>query len=461
MKIIVAGCGKVGKTILASMVKENHEVVAMDINPRVVDEVSNFYDVMSLCGNATSYEDLKEAGADYADIFIAVTSSDELNMLACFAAKRMGAKYTVARIRDAEYNKKSLGFMKEQLELSLAINPEKLTAEALYNLLKLPSACKVETFADRRFEMIELIVRKKSPLDGLRLSEIRKKQSYKFLVCEVQRDGEVFIPNGNFLIHSGDKVGIICEREETHNALKTLGFLQKECKDVMILGGSKIAYYLAERLADNHSAVKVIEKDENKCVELCDKLPSGVTVVNGNGMSQDLLLEEGIDETDAFVSLTGKDEENILISFYAISHQVPKVVCKVNTEELSAIADKLGLDSIITPKKLVADVLVRYARALQNSMGSTVEKLYSIADGQAEALEFIVNDGFEYSAVPLKELKLRQNIIVAGIIRKGMSFVPGGDDYILPGDRVVVFAKGDRIGTLSEVVSSRRTVETK
>lgn len=461
MKVIVAGCGKVGKTIIASMVKENHDVVAMDTNPKVVSAVNNEYDVMSLCGNATSYDDLKEAGAGGCDIFIAVTSSDELNMLACFAAKRMGAKYTVARIREAEYNKKSLVFMKEQLEISLVLNPEKLTSEALYNLLKLPSACKVETFADRRLEMIELIVRKKTPLDGVRLSEIRKKQSYKFLVCEVQRGDEVFIPNGNFLIHSGDKVGIMCEREETHRTLKTLGFLQKECKEAIILGGGKIAYYLAQKLSENHSAVKIIEKNEDKCVELCENLPSQVTVVHGNGMSQDLLSEEGIDGTDAFIALTGKDEENILISFYAISRQVPKIVCKVNTEELSAIAEKLGMDSIITPKRLVADVLVRYARALQNSMGSTVEKLYSIAGGQVEALEFIVTDKFEYSSVPLKNLKLKEDVLVAGIIRQGQTLVPGGDDYIIPGDRVVVFAKGNRIGTLSDAISERRSAENK
>ncbi|MBO4262568.1 MAG: Trk system potassium transporter TrkA, partial [Clostridia bacterium] len=404
MNIIVAGCGKIGKTILANLSEEKHDLTALDNDPSVVEEVVGAYDVMGICGNATDYDKLSDAGVKTADLFIAVTSSDEINMLSCFAAKRMGAKRTVARIRNTENNDSvSLDFMKKQIDLSLSINPELLTAKAIYNVLKLPSATNVEMFSSHRFEMLEFIL-KDDYLDGVSLIELRKRTKEKFLVCTVRRGDDFYIPQGNFRLKTGDKIGIIASGTDTQKILKTLGILHKPTRDVILMGGGKTSYYLAKLLLESKILVKVIERDEKKCEDFLEALP-GVIVIHGNGMDQDVLREEGIASTDAFVALTGKDEENILISFYAMSQKVPKVVSKINGEELSKIAEKLGLESMVSPKKIVADVIVQYARALKNSEGSTVETLYRIMNGGAEALEFNVLPDFVYADIPLKSVR--------------------------------------------------------
>ncbi|MBP5308459.1 MAG: Trk system potassium transporter TrkA [Clostridia bacterium] len=456
MKIIIVGCGKIGKTILASLVREKHDVLAIDINPAVVSEITNAYDVMGICGNGTEYEKLKEAGAAKADLFIAATSSDELNMLSCFAAKRMGAKYTVARIRNTGNNDNvSLDFMKNQLELSMSINPEMLTARAIYNVIKLPSAAKVEEFSSHRFEMIELILREDSPLDGVSLIELRRQSRENFLICTVRRGDEVYIPQGNFRLKSGDRVGVIISGRDTQKVLKTLGIAHKQIRNALIMGAGNVSYYLARMLLDNHIEVKIIEKDPDKCAEFLEQVP-GVTVICGNGMDQDLLREEGLSSADAFVALTGHDEENILISFYAMSQKTNKVITKINAEELSAIAEKLGLESIVSPKKLIADTLVRYARALRNSEGSKVETLYSLMNGDVEALEFNVLQDFEYLNIPLKDINFRKDVLLAGIVRGRVSIIPSGADVIKAGDKAIVIAAGERIYDLADIVSKDR-----
>lgn len=455
MKVVVAGCGKIGTTIVESLVKENHEVLCIDNNPDVITRVGNTYDVMTVCGNAISYEVLKEAGMENTELFIAVTSSDEFNMLSCFAAGKMGAKQTVARIRNSEYNNESLGFMTRNLQLSMAINPEKLTAEALFNLLKIPSAIKVETFTSRKFQIVELIVKQGSKIDGSTLIDLRKKCSEKFLVCVLQREDKVFIPYGAMQIKGGDKICITVASEDCHKLLKSLGFVQKEAKDIIILGGSKTAHYLTEMLLKDRSAVRIIERKKERCEELCEQLPSGVNVVFGNGMSQDILKEEGIEDADALVALTGSDEENILISFYAMSKSVPKVISKVNKQELSALAEKLGLDCIVSPQHIVADVLVRYARALHETIGSKVESLYSLMGDNAEALEFTVMPDFEFTGIPIKKMNIKSNVLIAGIIRESKGFIPGGDDVIKSGDKVIVISKGKSLCSLSEMIEGR------
>ena len=453
MKIIVVGCGKIGKTILASLVKEKHDVLAIDVSPSVISEITNVYDVMGICGNGTEYEKLKEAGAEKADLFIAATSSDELNMLSCFAAKRMGAKYTVARIRSTgNTDSVSLDFMKSQLDLSMSINPELLAARAIYNILKLPSAAKVELFSSHRFEMIELILKEDTPLDGVSLIELRKQSRENFLICTVRRGEEVYIPQGNFCLKSGDRIGVIISGKDTQRVLKTLGIAHKPVRTVLIMGAGNISYYLAKMLVEGHIEVKIIEKDPAKCREFLEQVP-GVTVICGNGMDQDLLREEGLSSTDAFVALTGHDEENILISFYAMSQNNNKVITKINAEELSALAEKLGLESIVSPKKIIADTLVQYARALRNSEGSKVETLYSLMNGDTEALEFNVLQDFEYLDIPLKEIKFRKDVLLAGIIRGRVTIIPAGSDVIKAGDKVIVIAAGERIYDLADIVS--------
>ena len=452
MKIIIVGGGKVGKTIIESMLKEKHEVILVDNDPAVVGNVTNLYDVMGICANGTEYENLLEAGADKADLFIAVTGSDELNMLSCFAAKKIGARHTVARVRNSEYNTASWGFMKQQLEISMAVNPEKLAAEAIYDILKLPSATKVESFTARSFEMIEIIVKKGSAIDGMTLVDLRKKFSEKFLVCVVQRENDVFIPNGTFRVLSGDKIGVMVTNDDAHSILKKFGYPAKEAKNIMLIGASKTALYLADMLIKGRSSVKIIEKDPEVCDIVCERLSSKASVVCGDGMSREILLEEGVDGLDALVALTDRDEENILISFYALSKQVQKVIAKVNRNELSSISENLGLETTFSPKNIVADILVRYARAIGNSIGSKVETLYSLFGGNAEALEFNVEQDFEFAGVPIKKLETKPGILVAGITRGDEALIPGGDDCILSGDKVIVVAKGERLCNLSDIL---------
>ncbi len=451
MNIVVVGCGKIGTAILSSLVAEGHDVVAIDSSSSALSLVTDIFDVMGVCGNGADCDTLSEAGIESTDIFVAVTGSDELNMLSCLIAKRMGAKHTVARIRNPEYNDRSLGFLKKQLELSISVNPELLAAQELFNILKFPSAVKIEPFAGRNFEMIELILKPGSPLDGMQLIELREKYKEKFLVCAVQRGDAVYIPDGSFVIKSGDKLGITASPADMHKFLRSIGVLQKQARNVMILGASRTTYYLAKLLSNIGTNVKILDRDENRCRLFSEALPKTV-VIHGDGAQQELLLEEGIRSTDAFVSLTGMDEENILISIFASSQDVPKVISKVNRNELAAMAQKLGLDCIVSPHKIISNIVVRYARALQNSMGSNVETLYKLMDGQAEALEFNVRPESRLVNIPLKNLKLKKNILIAGIIRERKSIIPTGDDVILPGDHVVVLAANRRLQDLSDIL---------
>ena len=451
MHIIVAGCGKVGTTILSNLVKEGHDVVAIDADAAIIAEVNNIYDVMGVCGNGTDCDTLAEAGVDKAEMFVAVTGSDEMNMLSCYIAKKMGARNTIARIRNPEYNDKSLGFLRQNLDLSMSINPELLAAQELYNILKLPLAAKIETFSQRKFEMIELLLKKDSPMVGQTLWQLRKKHPANFLIACVQRGEDVIIPDGRFVLQEGDHIGLTAEPRELQKLLRALAIQQKPVKNVMILGASRTAYYLAKMLLDGGSSVKIIEKNPERCKAFCQDLPKA-TVLCGDGAQQELLMEEGLSTTDAFVALTGMDEQNILISFFAGSQNVPKVISKVNRPELATMAKRLGLDSIISTRSVVSDVLVQYARALQNSMGSSIETLYRLMDDKAEALEFIVRDDFPMLHVPLKDMPLKSNILVVGILRQRQAIIPSGEDKILPGDRVVVLTTQYRLHDLSDIV---------
>lgn len=452
MNIVIVGCGKIGRTIISSLVNEGHDVVAIDENPAVIAEISDIYDVMCVCGNGADCDTLSEAQVEKADLFVAVAGSDELNMLSCFIAKRMGVAHTIARIRTPDYNDKGLSFMRQQLDLSVSINPEQLAGQELFNILQLPSAVNIETFSNRNFEMVELLLKPESPLNGITLSELRRKYQAKFLICAVQRGDEVYIPDGSFELKGGDKVGLSASRNEIEKLLRLIGNRQKKARSIMILGASRTAYYLAKLLLSSGNSVKIIDKDPVRCEQFGKLLPNAVMIL-GDGADQELLLEEGIRDTDAFVALTGTDEVNILISFFASAQNVPKVIAKVNRNELAAMAEKLGLDCIISPKRIISDVLSRYARALQNSLGSNVETLYKIMDDGAEALEFNVQNDFKYLNTPLKDMKLKSNILIAGILRSRKALIPSGDDMILPGDRVVVIAAGHRLNDLSDIIA--------
>ncbi len=450
MNIIVSGCGKIGQSIIQALAEEGHDVTALDNSTAVIDEVNNLYDIMCIEGNCTDCEVLTEARVSEAELFVCVTGSDELNMLSCYLAKKMGAKHTVARIRNPEYNYSGLAFLRQHLDISMTINPEMLVAKELYNILKFPSAIKIETFSRRDFEMLEVVLKPDSKLDGLSLIEMSAKYSANVLVCAVQRGEEVFIPNGSFVLKSGDKLGITATPTEIAKFFKELNVYQKEAKDVMILGGSRTAYYLTKMLINAGSDVKIIDKEQENCQRFCEDIPKA-NVVLGDGAQQELLFEEGIRDTEAFVALTGMDEQNILMAVFASSLNVPKSIAKINKSEMADLAEKLGLDTVVSPKKLVADVVVRYTRALGNSLGSNVETMYHTMDGKAEIVEFKVIGEFKEQHIPLKDLSLKENVLIAGILRQRKPIIPKGNDVILPNDRVIIIASGKRIQNLSDI----------
>ncbi|MEE0945867.1 MAG: Trk system potassium transporter TrkA [Acutalibacteraceae bacterium] len=451
MKIIVVGCGKIGTSIVSSLTAEGHDVVAIDKNPTVIEEITNIYDTMGVCGNGADCETLGEAGVADTELFISVADSDEMNMLACFLAKKMGASYTIARIRNPEYNDKSLGFMRTHLGIDMAVNPELLAAREFFRLLKLPSAAKVETFSGRNFEMVEIKLKEDSVLNGLSLIEMRKKYQFNVLVCIVQRGDEVFIPDGNFILRNNDRIGITAKPAEILKFFKTLGIMQKQAKDVMILGASKTAFYLAKMLLGGGSNVKIIELNPQRCTQFSQSL-EGAVIINGDGAQQELLMEEGIKDTDAFVSMTGMDEENILISYFASTMGVPKIITKINRKEFIDLAEKLGAESIVTPRKIVADIIVRYARGLQNTIGSKIETLYKLMDGKAELLEFIVQPDCKIIGIPFKELDTKKGTLIAGIIRNRKAILPSGEDALQENDKVIIISSSLGFNDLADIV---------
>lgn len=410
------------------------------------------YDCMGVCGSGTDCDTLMECGMQDCELFISVTGFDEFNMLSCFLAKRMGAAHTIARIRNPEYNDKNSGFMREQLGLSLAINPELLAAAEAFNVLRLPSAVKIETFSRRSVEMIELKLKENSALDGMSLIEMRKEFKANFLICAVSRGEEVFIPDGNFVLKSGDRIGVTAAPYEIEKLLKKLGLMQKKARNVMILGASRTAYYLARMLLRAGSTVKIIDPSHERCTAFCEELPDEAVIIEGDTTKQEILLEEGIGSMDAMAALTGIDEENILLSLFASSQNVPKVVSKIDRDEFGALAENIGIESIVSPRNIIADVLVRYARGLENSMGSKMETLYKIMEGKAEALEFRIRADSPIIGKPLKDVKLKKNILIAGISRGRRPIIPSGDDCINVGDMVIVIAAGHRINDITDII---------
>lgn len=451
MKIMVIGCGKVGATVIESLLAEGHDIVAVDSSAKVIEEITNIYDVFAFCGSGTDCEALIEAGVRDMDLVMAFTGSDEFNMLTCFLAQKLGAKYTVARIRNPEYNVQRLDFLREELNISLVVNPELLAARELANILKLPTAVNVETFSRGKFEMAEIVLDDDSAIKGLSLIELKRKYPENYLVSAVSRGENVFIPDGNFRLESGDKIGVTANSSEIQRLFKALGLDAKKARNVMIVGATTTAYYLARLLIASGNTVKIIDADMERCKLFSEKLPEAV-IINGDSAHQELLLEEGINEVDAFVALTGMDEQNILLSYFAKLQNVPKVILKVNRTEFIQTADKMGLGSVTSPRKTMADVITGYVRALENSIGSKVETLYKLMDSKAEALEFAAAQDCEILGIPLKDLPTKENTLIAGIIRGRKTIIPKGDDMLLAGDRVVVITAGNTFGDLSEIV---------
>lgn len=443
MRVIVVGCGKIGRTIIEVFVSEGHSVVAVDDDKSVVEELNNVFDIMCVHGNGADSDTLKNAGVDHSDIVIAVTDSDETNMLTCFFAKKLGTKHTVARIRNPEYNDDSIGFIKSNLNISLCINPDMLTAHEIFNILRFPGAVKIEKFSARNLEMIEIILKDDYPIVDVKLSELRKKIDSKVLICAVQRENEVYIPDGNFELKAGDRIGVTATSVEMDKFLRELGLKQKKRKNTMILGGSRVAYYLIHRLIESKGNVTLIELNKDICTEFAQEFPNAY-IINGDGTQQELLKEEGISDMDAFVTLTGLDEENIIIASFASTQNVPRIITKINRPELASIAEHLGVNTIVSPREITANQILAYARALSSSEGSSVETLYKLMNDEIEALEFVVTDTSAVTGIPLRDLKLKKNIIIAAITRNRTAIIPSGDNTIELNDRVIIISASQK-----------------
>lgn len=450
MKIIIVGDGKVGATLTEHLSKEGHDVVVIDQDPQVVEEMVNQYDVMGISGNGASYSVLMEAGANKANLLIAATSSDELNILSCMVSKKIGARHTIARVRNPEYSQQ-LVFLREELGLSMVVNPEMETATEICRALRFPSAINMETFARGRVELAEIKVQPDSILNGQPLFSLPDRLRVKILVCAVQRDGEIVIPDGNFVIQTGDKIHVTASHAELAAFFKVMGIYKQKARSVLIIGGGKIAHYLALQLLDAGMQVKIIEHDRQRCHELSDWLPKA-TVIHGDGTDQSLLLQEGIDTVDAVVSLTGMDEENILISMYAQTQKADKVVTKINRLSFLDMLGNMGLDTIVSPKTIAANRIIRYVRAMHNSDGSSVQTLYKLVGGQVEALEFVVSENAKFTGIPLKDLKTKQNVLIACIIRGGKPIIPQGSDTMEPRDAVIVVTANQYLRDLSDIL---------
>lgn len=449
MDIIIIGAGKFGRTLCGHLEHEGHNITVLDADAAVVDRIVEEYDVMGICGNGMYIEDLTEAGAAKADIFIATTAADEINMVSALFAKKLGAKHVIARVRNPLYRKQT-GFMREEMGISMMVNPELDAASEIARMLKFPAVAKVETFAKGRIEMAEVRVTEESLLCNRSLREIGKKLKYSALICAVERGGEVVIPNGDFILREGDRINLTAVHTELANFLKEAGIITPKVRSVMIIGGGTIGFYLAKILSDSGLRVKVIDIDRDNCERINYHLPKA-DVICGDGTNHQVLLEEGLLSCDAVVSLTGVDEENIIVSLFARAKGVEKVITKVNNATLSPIVDSIGLDSVISPKEITADIITSYVRAKQNAEGSGVLTLYRLAGGKLEAIEFQVGGEGKYLGVKLKELKFKDNILLAGIVKRNKIVIPNGDSTIEVGDRVMVVTTNPYFEDLSQI----------
>ncbi len=436
MRIIIIGCGKVGLSLAEQLNEEHHDLVIIDSSAESLQEVPENIDAMKIVGNGSSIQTLLEAGVDEADILIAVTESDELNLLCGLIAKKAGNCHTIARVRNPVYNKE-INFIKERLGVSMIINPELTAATEIARLLRFPSAINIDTFAKGRVELLKFKVRPEFGLNDVPVSKLQERFKSNILVAAVERGEEVHIPNGDFVLKDEDSISIIASPRNAAEFFRIIGLKTNQIRNCMVIGGGKIAYYLAKQLIDMRIDVKIIEKDKKRCEELSELLPEAL-IVNGDGTNKKLLLEEGLQNAEGIVTLTNLDEENILLTLFAKDQSKAKLVTKVNKIAFDDIIDRLDIGSVIYPKYLTADYILQYVRAMRNSIGSNVETLYQILDGQAEALEFAIRERSQVTGVPLMDLPTKDNLLLGCIHRNGKIIIPRGHDTIEVGDTVIV-----------------------
>ena len=450
MKIIIVGCGKVGTTLAEQLNRENHDITLIDCDSEALQSISDSTDVMSVTGNGAVYQVQMEAGIKEADLLIATTNSDELNMLCCLIAKKAGNCHTIARIRNPEYSAE-INYIREELNLSLAINPELAAAREIARLLRFPNAIKIELFAKGRTELLKFLIPKDSILDRMKVMDVVSRLKSNVLICAVERGDDVVIPDGNFEMKGGDKISFIAPHAECADFFRKAGIENNTVNSAMFVGGGKLTVYLAKALADTKIKIKIIEQDEERCRILSELLPHAM-IIHGDGSDQKLLLEEGIRQTEAFASLTGFDEENILLSLYAASQSRAKLITKFNKIAFENVINALNLGSVIYPKMLTADIILQYVRAMQNSMGSNIETLYKIVADKAEALEFRVRGDSPVLGIPLEKLRTRNNLLVACINRNGRIIMPRGKDTLEAGDTVIIVTTHTGLNDLKDIL---------
>lgn len=440
MNIIIAGDGKVGLSLTQKLSEEGHDLTLIDSNQKVLDSSVERYDVMGVQGNCASMRVLESADVRKADLLIAATSADEVNLLCCMTAQGLNPKlHTIARIRNPEYGKQ-IFTMRDVYKLSLIVNPEKQAAREIERLIKYPGFLQRDTFARSRVEIVELRVDEESILKNVALHELDNVIHCKVLVCAVSREGVAEIPDGNFVIREGDRLFVTAPAENLTLLLKHMGVIRKKAKRVIICGGGRIGYYLAEQLSRHGLTVQLIERDENRCVELAERLP-GVYVIHGDASSQDLLNSEGVDKCDALVTMTSLDEMNMIVSLYGKKCGARQIITKVGHTDNNSIYDNLGIGSLICPKELCCNNIVRYVRAMQKSEGAALT-VHTIAEGQAEALEFLVDGQTMHAEEPLKNIRTKKNVLIACISHGSKTAIPSGESVFRRGDTVIVVAKG-------------------
>ena len=450
MDIIIVGCGKVGSA-LAEVLSDEHNVTVIDKNENLIDSVINDFDVMGIAGNCLQTNVLEEANVDKANLFIAVTTSDEVNILSCLIAKKMKARHCIARVRSPEFDKQ-LVFMREELGISMMVNPDYNAANEIAKVMRYPAAINIESFAKGRVDLTEIRITSGSILDGVALSHLSRRMRLDILICAVQRGEELIIPNGNFVLRAGDKIHMTASHSNMVKFFKSISsdYREKRVKKAILIGGGRVAYHLAQQLIEMGIKVKIIEIDKERCLELSDRL-NKVDISCADGTDHDILKEEHVYDADAVVTLTGIDEENILLSLLAKNNGVNKVVTKVNRPSLIQLSDTLALDSIISPKTITVNQILQYVRAKQNSVGNSVTTLYRLVNDRLEAIEFVVRDKKEYVDVPLKKLKLREGILIASIVRENELIIPKGDDCLKVNDSVVVISTTKGFHDLSNI----------
>ena len=450
MNIIIAGCGKVGRALAEQLSREGHDITVIDVREQLVENISTSYDVLGIVGNGASFNVQSEAGIRDADLLVAVTGQDELNLLCCLIAKKAGGCHTIARVSNPVYSRE-ISFIREELGLSMTINPEYAAATEIARILRFPSAIKIDTFSKGRVELIKFLVPENSPIDNCCLIDISHKIKTDVLVCAVERKDEVVIPNGCFVIKAGDTISIVASPTKARDFIKEIGVRAHQVGNAMIVGGGTMAYYLAEQLLSMGIHVKIIERDEERCEQLSELLPKAM-IIHGDATNQNILLEEGIQNSEAFVSLTGIDEGNIFLSLFAQSCSKAKVITKINRISFGDIINDFQLGSLIYPKFITSEYITRYVRAMQNSLGSNVETLYHLIENKVEALEFHIHEGAPVVDIALEDLPIRDNTLIACINHAGTIIRPNGKTKISVGDTVIIITTHKGLGDIKDIL---------